>query len=305
MTALPEGNPEAALHGQSRAFRRYVLLPPTSIISALMVFAFLSLVYYALHEVDIYTLVPTSYVGWRNFTFIFSDPKSLTALLNTFIWIGVSVVLITILGIATGLFLSRDGAIIRFTRAFMLVPWVLPGVVTAALFRWFFQTQNGIFNSTLAQIGFLADPVPWLSSPGLALYTVCFAIVWRLFPMFALVTAAAIKTVDQSLYDAAAIDGASAWRRFWHITLPGITQQTLTMVLLVTIWVANNLVFVHVMTGGGPIGQSETIPTYIYRMAFDVGNVGLASAASLLNAALLVIIGIVYVRALRAARRES
>ena len=298
-------NAEEDLQRHSRSFRRAVLIPPIAAILALMLFALASLSYYSLYEVDIYTLVPQAFVGFDNFSFIFNDRKSITALLNTFIWIVVSVVAITVLGIATGLFLSREGFVIRVTRAFMLVPWVLPGVVTAALFRWFFQTQNGIFNGTLVQMGVIADPIPWLSSPGLALYTVCLAIIWRLFPMYALVTAAAIKTVDQSLFDAAAIDGASSWRMFWHITLPGISQQTLTMTLLVTIWVANNLVFVHVMTGGGPIGQSETIPTYIYRTAFDVGNVGLASAASLLNAALLIIVGIIYVRALRAARRAS
>jgi multiple sugar transport system permease protein len=117
--------------------------------------------------------------------------------------------------------------------------------------------------------------------------------------MFALVTAAAVKTVDRSLYDAAAIDGASAFRQFWYVTLPGILPQVLTMVLLVTIWVSNNLVFVNVMTGGGPIGRSQTMPNLIYMTAFEVGDIGLASAQSIINLLILVAIGALYIRTLR------
>jgi multiple sugar transport system permease protein len=181
----------------------------------------------------------------------------------------------------------------------MLVPWVLPGVVTAALFRWFFHTQNGVLNSLLLDWGLIERPVRWLSSPDLALYSVCFAIIWRLFPMFALVTAAAVKTVDRSLYDAADIDGASAFNRFRYVTLPGIRPQVLTMILLVTIWVSNNLVFVNVMTGGGPIGRSQTMPNLIYMTAFEVGDIGLASAQSIVNIVILVLIGALYIRTLR------
>jgi multiple sugar transport system permease protein len=289
----------------TRVFRRFVLVPPILILTSLLLIAFTGLAFFSLHRVSIYTLVPDGFVGLANFATFLSSTAGQIAMGNTLIWITVSVVCITALGLPVGLFLAREGLIIRVTRAFMLVPWVLPGVVTASLFRWFFQTQNGVINSTMLDMGLIDRPIRWLSSPDLALYSVCFAIIWRLFPMFALVTAAAVKTVDRSLYDAAAIDGASAFKRFRFVTLPGIRQQLLTMILLVTIWVSNNLVFVNVMTGGGPIGRSQTMPNLIYLTAFDVGDVGLASAQSIINLVLLVIIGTLYVRTIRARHAEA
>ena len=304
MKASTLSNEHDLMH-RTRAFRRLTLIPPIAILVGLMLFAFAGLSVYAFQRVSIYTLVPEGSVGLANFVEFLSGRAGQTAFLNTLIWISVSVTLITALGLPVGLFLAREGIIIRITRAFMLVPWVLPGVVTAALFRWFFQTQNGVINATLIDVGLIERPIRWLSSPDLALYSVCFAIIWRLFPMFALVMAAAVKTVDRSLYDAAAIDGASAFKQFRYVTLPGIRQQLLTMILLVTIWVSNNLVFVNVMTGGGPVGTSQTMPNLIYVTAFEIGDIGLASAQSLVNIALLVIIGAIYVRTLRARHGEE
>ncbi len=298
MSATLESNENDLLRG-TRAFRRRVLLLPIAILVALMLFAFFGLAYYSLHRVTIYTLVPDGFVGLSNYISFLTSRAGQTAFLNTLIWIGLTVTCITLLGVPVGLFLAREGIIIRVTRAFMLVPWVLPGVVTAALFRWFFHTQNGVLNSLLLDWGLIERPIRWLSSPDLALYSVCFAIIWRLFPMFALVTAAAVKTVDRSLYDAASIDGASAFNRFRYVTLPGIRPQVLTMILLVTIWVSNNLVFVNVMTGGGPIGRSQTMPNLIYMTAFEVGDIGLASAQSIINIVILVLIGALYIRTLR------
>lgn len=298
MTALRQFN-QPLLTDASRAFRRRVLMPPVILISALMLFAFAGVSWYALHKVDIYTLVPQGFVGLDNYRTFLSSKAGQIAFTNTVVWIVVSVGAITALGVPTGLFLAREGLIIRVTRAFMLVPWVLPGVVTASLFRWFFQTQNGVINSVLLNANIIDRPIRWLSSPELALYSACIAIVWRLFPMFALVTAAAIKTVDRSLYDAASIDGASAIQRFIYVTLPGIRQQLLTMILLVTIWVSNNLVFINVMTGGGPVGRSEIIPNLIYKTAFEAGDVGLASAQSVINILILVAIGALYLKTLR------
>jgi multiple sugar transport system permease protein len=298
--------PKVALQGgPSQTFRRTVLIPPIALISALMAFGFAGVIYFALHKVDIYTLWPQGFVGLDNFkTFLFSKSGQI-AFTNTIIWIAVSVTAITALGLLTGLFLAREGLIIRVTRAFMLVPWVLPGVVTASLFRWFFQTQNGIINNALISANIIDRPIRWLSSPDLALYSVCIAIVWRLFPLFALVISAAIKTVDRSLYDAASIDGASAYQKFLFVTLPSIRQPLLTMILLVTIWVSNNLVFVNVMTGGGPVGRSDIIPNLIYKTAFEVGDVGLASGQSVVNIAILAAIGALYIRTLRNRHSEN
>lgn len=303
--AMTDQSNKVDLLRSTMGFRRRVLIPPVAVISALMLFAFAGLVYFSVNNVEIYTLVPDSFAGLQNFRDFFASRSGQTAVVNTFIWIVVSVVSITLIGVPVGLFLSREGVIIRITRAFMLLPWVLPGVVTAALFRWFFQTQNGVINNTLTSYGIIDSPIRWLSSPDLALFTVCIAMIWRLFPMFALVTAAAIKTVDRSLYDAASIDGASALNIFMYVTLPGIRQQVITMILLVTIWVSNNLVFVNVMTGGGPVGQSQTMPNLIYRTAFEVGDIGLASAQSIINILILVAIGIVYVRTLRSGKMEG
>jgi len=287
-----------------RRFHLLVILPVVLSIALFMGYAGYTLARLSVQSVGTFDINAGTFVGAANYAAVFADPDNWTALANSLIWIVGTVTATTVLGIAVGLFLGRETWIARLTRNFMLLPWVLPGVVAAATWKWMYQTNNGIINMTLIDWGLISFGIPWLGQTGTALPTVMVVMVWRLFPLFALVVASAAKTIDPSLFEAARLDGANGWQITRYITLPGIRHQVTTMALLTTIWVANNLVFVHVITGGGPLNSSEILPTRIYDLAFISNDIGLSSVVSIVNAAIIAAIGIVYIRILRGSRED-
>jgi ABC-type sugar transport system permease subunit len=176
----------------------------------------------------------------------------------------------------------------------MLIPWVMPGVVVAGVWKWMLNSQSGIINKHLVDFGILDQGFAWLGNPHTAIYSVSLAMVWRLFPIFALVMIAGIHGVDEQIYESAKIDGANKWQEIFFITLPSIKYQILTMSVLCLIWITNNLVLVNVMTSGGPVYYSMTLPLYIYKLGIQFGNMSQASAATMINFFLLLTFGIIY-----------
>jgi multiple sugar transport system permease protein len=284
---------------EERLFFILALAPGLLLFVVLVGYALLNLALLSFQQVSTLNIRAGVFVGLATYQEVLGRPETWNAVRNSLVWIGGSVATITVLGVGVGVFLSRATVIARVTRAFMLVPWVLPGVVVAALWKWVYGSQTGILNSFLIQTDLLDRGFPWLGNLTTALFAVIVTMSWRLFPLFGLVVASAINTVDRQLYEAGRLDGASPWQSFWHITLPVIRPQTLTMILLSTIWVANNLVFIHVMTGGGPLRASEILPVYLYRLAFQNNALGESAVVSIINVLILLVIGFLYVRNLR------
>jgi ABC-type sugar transport system permease subunit len=170
----------------------------------------------------------------------------------------------------------------------------MPGVVVAGVWKWMLNSQSGIINKHLVDIGILDQGFAWLGNPHTAIYSVSLAMVWRLFPIFALVMIAGIHGVDEQIYESAKIDGANKWQEIFFITLPSIKYQILTMSVLCLIWITNNLVLVNVMTNGGPVYYSMTLPLYIYKLGIQFGNMSQASAVTMINFFLLLTFGIIY-----------
>lgn len=284
-----------------RRFHLLTVCPILFLIAGFIGYAGVTLIRLSLERVNTFNINLGQFVGLHNYATVLSDQQTWMALENSLIWILGVVLATTVLGVAAGLFLSRETRIVRVTRSFMLLPWVLPGVVAAATWKWLYQTNNGIFNMILIKWGLISFGIPWLGQISTALPSVMLAMVWRIFPLFALVVASATKTIDMSLYEAARLDGANRWQLARYITLPGIGQQVTTMVLVTTIWVANNLVFVQVVTGGGPSHASEILPTLIYELAFSSNDIGRSAVVSVINAAIIGFIGVLYIRVLRTA----
>lgn len=286
-------------------FRWAVIVPTVGLVLFIIGHSAITIAQLSMQDVSTFAIHDGIYIGFQNWARLFTDPAILEASVNSVIWICGTVVVTTFLGVVTGVFLGRDGAIVRLVRAFLLVPWVLPGVVAAATWKWMLQSQTGVVNSLLFQAGAIEQIIPWLGDPDLAMPVVIGAMTWRLFPLFALVVAAACRTVDATLYEAADIDGATPWQRIRFVLLPSIMPQIITMSLLVTIWTANNIVFIQVMTGGGPFGATEILPTLLFRLAFDANDLGLSAAVTVVNAVLLLAIAIVYVRIVRRIERKG
>ena len=233
-------------------------------------------------------------VGWQTYSDVFDRRETITVILNSLKFNIVSTVLVVFFGLGTALILSEKIRGFRFIQGTMLIPWVMPGVVVAGVWKWMLNSQSGIINKHLVDFGILDQGFAWLGNPHTAIYSVSLAMVWRLFPIFALVMIAGIHGVDEQIYESAKIDGANKWQEIFFITLPSIKYQILTMSVLCLIWITNNLVLVNVMTSGGPVYYSMTLPLYIYKLGIQFGNMSQASAATMINFFLLLTFGIIY-----------
>ena len=233
-------------------------------------------------------------VGWQTYSDVFDRRETFTVILNSLKFNIVSTVLVVFFGLGTALILSEKIRGFRFIQGTMLIPWVMPGVVVAGVWKWMLNSQSGIINKHLVDFGILDQGFAWLGNPHTAIYSVSLAMVWRLFPIFALVMIAGINGVDEQIYESAKIDGVNKWQEIWFITLPSIKYQILTMSVLCLIWITNNLVLVNVMTSGGPVYYSMTLPLFIYKLGIQFGNMSQASAATMINFFLLLTFGIIY-----------
>ncbi|WP_088674897.1 sugar ABC transporter permease [Rhizobium sp. R339] len=237
-----------------------------------------------------------SFVGLGNYAKAAHDPIVWKSLVHTFIWLAYHVVMAGGLGLLLALAVSR----LRITQVFFRTAFFLPhlvslavvGVIWANIYDPFF----GLMNTALTRIGLGAFTQGWLSDPALVLFSVNLASSWQGFGLYMLLFIAGLQNIDRSLYDAAEVDGANAFQKLIHVTLPGLREVTTFVVSLAMINGLKGFATVFVMTNGGPFYQSELITTYIYRLAFQSQDHGLAAVLCILLSLLAIAITIVFNR---------
>jgi len=253
----------------------YGLLAPALLVAALVVFVpMLEAVFTSFFDLILFKPNASRFVGLGNYWKLLHDPVFWIALGHTAIWIGLTVPLQMGLGLITALLLNREFPWRGLARALIIIPWALPSVVIALMWRWIYDPTTGVLNDLLLYLSIVQTAVPWLADPSVALYAVIATLTWQGFPFFAVMILAGLQGIPRSQYEAAAIDGASAWRQFRHVTLPGIAPILATAGLLRVIWVANSMDVIFVMTGGGPGYATHTLPLYAFiraRQNLDFG----------------------------------
>ena len=253
----------------------YLLLTPAVVVTVVIVFMpMLRAVYTSFYDLILFRPSASRFVGFGNYVKLFNDPVFWTALWNTIIWIGLTVPLQMGLGLVAALFLNREFPWRGLARALIIIPWALPSVVIALMWRWIYDPNTGVLNDILIYLSIVQSAVPWLADPNVAIYAIIATLTWQGFPFFAVMILAGLQGIPRSQYEAASIDGASTWRQFVHITLPGIAPVLATAGLLRVIWVANSMDVIFVMTGGGPGYATHTLPLYAFvkaRQNLDFG----------------------------------
>ncbi|WHO77020.1 carbohydrate ABC transporter permease [Rhizobium sp. BT03] len=237
-----------------------------------------------------------SFVGFGNYAKAAHDPIVWKSLAHTFVWLAYHVVMAGGLGLLLALAVSR----LRITQVFFRTAFFLPhlvslavvGVIWANIYDPFF----GLMNTALTRIGLGAFTQGWLSDPALVLFSVNLASSWQGFGLYMLLFIAGLQNIDRSLYDAAEVDGANSFQKLIHVTLPGLREVTTFVVSLAMINGLKGFATVFVMTNGGPFYQSELITTYIYRLAFQSQDHGLAAVLCILLSLLAIAITIVFNR---------
>jgi ABC-type sugar transport system permease subunit len=247
-----------------------------------------------------YVGMPPVWVGLENYVRLAHDGFFLRAVWNSFVFTAGSVVFKLFLGMTMALVLTTN---IRFRSVFtgvLLVPWVAPTVVTALNFLWIYDGSLGVLNYLLVKVfRVMPQGVGWLSEAGTAMASVVFVNVWRGFPFFGISFLAGMKAIPGELYEAAAVDGANAVRRFLYVTLPSLRNIVLIVVLLSTIWTFNDFAIVYILTKGGPGGTTMVLPVFTYELAFGAQRLGDAIAAALYMLPAIAIVIILLARYMR------
>ncbi|MFL5332314.1 MAG: carbohydrate ABC transporter permease [Geminicoccaceae bacterium] len=301
-----------AARRRRRAGRRFAWLEPWTYLSpALALLALLMLVPLvvgmsdAFQQLQLLNPFKRGWVGFANLEAVFRDPVFWNALGNTVEWTFASLLLQFALGFGLALLLREPFAGRRVVQALVFVPWAVPSFLSGLTFAWLFNPVIGPLPHWLAALGILAAPDNILGDPRLALWGPIVANVWWGIPFFAITLLAALQAIPDEMYEASAIDGAGAWGRFRHVTIPYLTPTIAITLLLRTIWIANFGDLVWVMTGGGPANSTQILPTYIFTMAFRKLDFGYASALAMVLLALLLIYAVLLLEARKRLRSAA
>ncbi|WP_326627789.1 sugar ABC transporter permease [Nonomuraea fuscirosea] len=238
----------------------------------------------------------TYFVGLRNYATLFADPTFLQSVRVTLLFSVIVNPLQIAAALALAVLFTRRFAGVRFLRVLVILPIAVPPAVSAAVWSVAYR-PDGLLNSLLTVLGL--PPQPFLTSPGQALWSLIVLLSWIGVGYWMMFLIAGLQDIPLSLYEAAAIDGASAWRRFWHVTLP-LLRRTLAFVLVADT-VANFLVFapVQMLTNGGPEGSTNVTMYDIFTRAYTVGDLSLAQAEVMLLVLLVLAVVVVQFRLLR------
>lgn len=283
--------------GIGRKLLPYALLSPAVLVTLVIIFLpMMQAAWMSLHDYVLFRPKDFAFVGLKNFIAALQDEVFWISLRHTLLWIGITVPAQLLLGLVTALLLNQSFFWRPLARALIIIPWALPSVVIALMWVWIYDSNYGVLNELLLRLNIIRTAIPWLANPDTALYAIILTLTWQGFPFFAVMILAGLQSIPASYYEAASIDGASSWRQFWHITLPGIAGVIVTAVLLRVIWVANSIDVIFVMTGGGPGYSTYTLPLYAFvkaRTGLDFGN---GSALAVIFTLLLLGFVVVYLR---------
>lgn len=246
-------------------------------------------------------LSDTSWVGLQNFRDLAATPEFGTIVRNTLIWVFGSLTPQVLIGLAIALLLKRRFRGRGAYQALLFFPWAVSGFLIGMLFRWMFNSEFGVVNDLLSKAGVIDSPLPWLADPAWAMLAVLIANIWYGVTFFTIMILAALQSVPEELYEAAALDGAGRIRSFWSITLPSIATTLALAILLRIVWIFNFPDIIFAMTGGGPANQTHTVNTYMIKVTQE-GNYGLASALGLIVMLTLLLFSAFYLMALRRGR---
>jgi multiple sugar transport system permease protein len=267
--------------------------PAVLAVSAILAFPVLAGIYESLFRAPELGL-PEEWVGVRNYTEMFADPDFWRSLYRTGIFVGGSLIVGTSLGLFFAFALFRAVGRLRFMRAATLAPYLISNVAAAVMFRIIFNGDLGVVNSFLDWIG--VDGPAWLADTTWAMLVVIFTQVWTDLPLTILLLLGGLMTIDQSYLDAALVDGASAWQRARHLTIPLLAPQ----LVISTVWLSystlTGLGVVLALTGGGPLGSTTTMAMEMYNIAFRALRFNQALALATFILVLNAVLTLVYVK---------
>lgn len=219
------------------------------------------------------------FVRFDNYRALFSDPNFYHSIWLTVIWTLFVTSFQFLIGLLVALLINVKIRSINFLKPMLILPWALPGIVAAT--TWVFMySERGLINQLLKI--FVHDPPVWLAEKNWAMFAVIVAAIWKGFPFYMLMLLAGLQAVPKDMIEAAKIDGARPVRVLWNISLPQMSSVIVTSLILGVIWTSNYFDGIFLMTGGGPAKATQTLPIWIYKIAFSQFNIERAAALSVI-----------------------
>ena len=244
------------------------------------------------------------FIGLENYAETLTDPIFLRALRNTGLFTVGSILGQFVLGMSLALYFRKRFPLSGFLRSLLLLPWLLPMIVSAAVWRWILEQDNGVLNRFLENVGLISEPIPWLVSSDTALIAVIGVNIWLGIPFNVVLLYSGLQSIPEELYEAGALDGATGWKAFRHITLPMLRPVVSVVLLLGVIYTLKVLDLIIGLTGGGPANATQTLATRSYEMSFVEFDFGQGAALSNILIVIALAFAIVYLRAnARAAKK--
>ena len=274
-----------------------LLLPTLAVLVGVALYPLVTTFYNSLTDARLGSSRSVPFVGLENYRWLLTDPVFLEAVGNTLYFTVVSVSAELVLGLLIALVIHSQFPGRGLVRAAVLVPWAIPTVVSAQMWRWMYNDVFGVVNDLLMRVGLLDAPLAWTAVPGLAMHAIIAVDVWKTTPFMALLLLAGLQVIPRDLYEAARVDGASQMRQFFSITLPLLRPAMLVALIFRTLDALRVFDVIFVMTAGA--SGTESMATYNRRVLIEFQQLGYGSAVSVVIFFVIFVFVLLYVRLLR------
>jgi len=239
------------------------------------------------------------WVGLQNYVAVVTDEVFSKPLTNTALFTIGSIVGQFVIGMLLALFFHKNFPLHGVLRALFLLPWLIPLIVGSAAWRAILEQDSGILNVTLENLGIIDAPIPWLTSPDVALLAIILVNIWLGIPFNLTLLYSGLQDIPDELYEAGALDGANGWKAFWHITWPNLRAVVSVVLMLGVIYTLKVIDIILGLTQGGPANATQTIATQSYQRSFVEFKFGQGAALSNILILISLVFAIVYLRATR------
>jgi multiple sugar transport system permease protein len=279
-----------------------LIAPTVLILSAVIVYPLVSAIYLSFFSIYTPTL-KGAWVGLDNYATILSGKYFWFALWTTVLWTAGTLFLQILFGVGMALLLNQNILFRSLARSLVLFPYFVSTVVAVLVWRWLFNDLYGILNHLLIKIGIIDMPVDWLGIMPNAMLSVIVVGAWKFFPFVVIAVLARLQTIPEHLYEAARIDGASTFARFFDVTLPQLRDVLSIVILLRIIWDFKEFDLIYLLSGGGPVDSTRTLPLIVYQQAFSMNQMGMAATYAVAMMVVMLVFMLLYLyQARRGAR---
>ena len=218
------------------------------------------------------------WVGLENFVFLFGDSTARISLFNTLFYTFVASIVKFVFGLWLAMLLNKKLPFQSFVRAVVLLPFIVPTALSALAFWWLYDAQFSVLSWALVKMGLIDSYISFLGDPWMARFSTIAANIWRGVPFVAITLLAGLQTISPSLYEAASLDGATEWQRFWHVTLPLLTPIIAVVMSFSVLFTFTDFQLIYVLTRGGPLNATHLMATLSFQRAILGGALGEGAA---------------------------